>query len=527
MLFSAIFTVILVSGYLLMTYESLDAKPLGVGPLLMYLCGAVVIWAILLLGLTAFKQSQSRKREIPKAALLGNISDKKLWLLTSLAIFICYLPVIALSLSVLTPDSWSSIAQTTGEVPLSNAHPIIFTGFVSIFIHIGQLFGSVELGAILFSLVQSIILAMIFAQIIVWMRKEKMGRGFIIATFLFYAILPINAIAGTIMWKDILFAGFGLIFLLLLRQLYIEKDAFFTKKRIAYFILFAFLFCAWRNNGIYAYAASSILVIAFSQKTFFKIRYLLLMFSPILLFIVYSALSSLISQPTSQAEALSVPLQQIARTVKYAGNTLSADDKAAIGEILPYDKLSGEYNPNLSDPVKSSFNTTVFNQNKSRYIKLWIKLLVEHKKTFVAAFLYNTYGYVYPLSSSSTTTDITMNNASHFNAPKGYSDIAYSDGGKQALGKYRDLLMSVLPLLRNIGFYTCIILLGVYIAIIRRRRELTGVFIVLACLFLTTILGPVNGEFRYLYLFVIAAPFVIGSAYYCHNLERKKKTHAE
>ena len=522
MLFSAIFTVILVSGYLLSTYGSLDAAPLGAGSILVYLCGSVVIWAILLFCFAATKQSLLRKYETTRVALLENFSDKKLWLLTSLAIFICYLPIILLSLSVLTPDSWSSIAQSTGGAPLSNAHPIIFTTFVSIFIHIGLLFGSVEVGALLFSLVQSAILAMIFAQIIVWMRKEKISRGVIIATFLFYAILPINAIAGIIMWKDVLFAGFGLLFLMLLRQLYIEKDAFFTKKNVIYFILLAFLFCTWRNNGFYAYLLFLILAIIINRKTFFNKKYLSLLLSPIFMFVGYSVLVTLITSPAPGTVMMTVPLQQIARTVKYHSNSISEEDRHTIGEILSYEQLGKVYNPNLADPVLYTFNEKVFKENEGKYIKLWFKLFMEHKKTYIAASLYNTYGYVYPFSSSSTITDITMDNASHFNALKGYSDIAYSDGGKLAVGKYRDLIMSIVPLFRNIGFYTCIILLGAYIAVIRRRRELTGVFVILSCLFLTTILGPVNGEFRYLYLFVIAAPFVIGAVNSGHNLKRSK-----
>jgi hypothetical protein len=222
---------------------------------------------------------------------------------------------------------------------------------------------------------------------------------------------------------------------------------------------------------------------------------------------------------------LSVPLQQIARTVKYHSNSISEEDRNTINEILSFEQLSKKYNPNLSDPVKSSFNTKVFNEDKEKYIKLWFKLFMEHKKTYSAAFLYNTYGYIYPFRSSYTITDAVIDNASPPNAPKGYSENIYNRGGKLVVVKYRDLITSMAPLLYNIGFYTCIILLGAYVAIIRRRRELTGVFIILLCLFLTTILGPVNGEFRYLYLFVVATPFIIGAVYSDHHLKKSKENH--
>jgi len=523
-LFSTIFTVNLVLGYLLSTYENIDVVPTSKLSILAYFCGSIVIWTAILFGLVAVKRWSLSKHTNTNVTFLKKFSDKRLWLITSVAIFICYLPIILMCFSVLSPDSWNSVGQSTGAVPLNNANPTIFTAFVSIFIHIGLLFGSLEFGTLLFSLAQSAILAMIFAQIIVWMRREKISRGAIIATLLFYAILPINAIAGIIMWKDILFAGFGLLFLLVLRQLYLEKDDFFTNKKIFYFILLAFLFCTWRNNGFYAYLLFLILIIAINLKTFFKPKYLLVLFSPILLFVIYSAaLTLIIPTQASQAEAMiSVPLQQIARTVKYYGNSISKEDRNTINEILPFEQLGDKYNPNLSDPVKGLLNTKVYNENKDKYINLWLKLLMEHKKTYSAAFLYNTYGYVYPFLPSFTTTDVIIDNSKPINALKGYSENIYNRGGKLLVAKYRDLISSVAPLVHNIGLYTSIILLGVYVAIIRRRRELMGVFIILSCLFLTTILGPVNGEFRYLYLFVVAAPFVIGAAFTGPRLNKSK-----
>lgn len=506
-IFSAIFAFILVLGYVLSTNDtSTNAYKIFV-----YLSGALIIWAATLFGMTIIKQKSLHSPKRIQTIFLKHFSDKKLWLLTSLLIFICYLPVILTCFSVLTIDSWSSIGQITGKAPLTSAHPIIFTAFTSIFIHLGLLFGSLELGTVFYSFAQSAILAMIFAYIIVWMRREGIGKNGIIATFLFYAILPINAFAGIVMWKDILFAGFGLLLLVMLRQLYLLKDRFFTPQRVTCFVLLAFLFCTWRNNGFYAYLAFSVIAVTVNCRMFINKKYLSVLLAPILLFAAYSTLSTLVAGPPSSSEAMSVPLQQIARTVKYHSDSISKEDKATIDEILPFEKLSELYNPGLSDPIKSSFNKKTYNENKGKYISLWFKLFREHKKTYVAAFLYNTYGYVYPFKTSPTTTDTLVNNANQLNTPEGYRDNAYQHHGKGAATKYRDLIMGVVPLLHNIGFYTCVILLGVYIAVVKKKRELIGVFILLLCLFFTTILGPVNGEFRYLYLFVIAMPFITAS----------------
>lgn len=511
-LFSFGISAILTLGFILITHNDIDTVHIN-GLFVAYFFAGITLWIISLYCLTIIKRFSLTKQKESRPIVTSSFSNQKLWIFTSSFIFLCYLPFIIAGLSVLTPDSWNSIEQITGTAELSNAHPIIFTAFAGIFIHLGLLLGSFELGLILFSIAQSAILAMIFAYVIVWMRKKNLSKSLIIGTFFFYALLPINAVAGIIMWKDILFAGFGLVFLIFLYKLMLHGSAFFTKKNILLFLLFAFLFCSWRNNGLYAYILSIGLLYVFDFRAVFKKEYLLLFITPIIMVAIYTFSFSFISKPTSQSEAMSVPLQQIARTVKYHGASLTEEQRSIINEVLPYDELSKNYNPGLSDPIKSTFNNTVFNENKGKYIQLWFNLLGQHTKTYIAAFLYNTYGYTYPFYESPTTTDILPDNASHFNAKDGYSDSAYLRGSKLVADAYRDLIMSIAPLLRNIGFYTITLIIAAYVAIVRKKRELAGVFIVLGCLFITTILGPVNGEFRYLYLFVIATPFVIGAAF--------------
>lgn len=513
--FSFIFAAILVIGHILFTNTDVDVQKISTKIHIGYGISLIVTWGIILFLLTIVKRWIQRKAIVPTSIFLKKFSDKKLWIFTSLAIFICYLPLVLLTYSVLTPDSWNSLAQVTGSIPLSNGNPLIFTAFVSIFIHIGQFFGSLELGTVLFSVAQSTILAIIFARTIVWMRQEKIGKYGIIAAFIFYAILPVNAIAGIIMWKDILFAGFGLLLLITLRKLYIEKNAFFTLKNITYFIILGFLFCTFRNNGLYAYILFFVIVIIINFRSLFMSKkFLLLLLSPIILAVAYLSLITLVSKPTAASFAmLCVPVQQVARTVKYHNGELSTSEKKTINEILPVDKIGELYNPNLSDPVMGTLDANAFNANKVKYLGLWLKLLVEYPKTFISATLYNTYAYVYPYYVSPTPTDTIMDNSIHPNALKNYTDDAYKYGNKQAVGTYEGIISDIAPIIHNIGFYTCVIILGVYVAIARKKRELVGVFILLLCLFISTVLGPVDGEFRYLYLFVVALPFILASLY--------------
>jgi hypothetical protein len=510
-LFSFIFASLLVGGNILLNNATLDIAVLSRKLLFSYALSLTVACFVIFCGLVCLRKILRSHTTKAGKKILPSYSDWDFWLITSGSIFALYIPIIFLCRSVLTPDSWNSLGQIVGDIPLSNTHPVIFTAFVAIFIKAGQLLNSLSIGLFLFSFAQSAILASIFATVITWMRREGVGKAGLVATFIFYAILPINAIAGIIMWKDILFAGFGLLLLIALRKLYVDKDVFFNKRNILIFTCISFFFCIWRSNGLYAYAAFVVITLFMHRKTMLRSKYFILLFSPLIASVIFSSFILLFSQPSSTVVMLSVPLQQIARTVKYHDNTISAVDRGIINEILPTSQLGDKYNPNLSDPVMWAFNKDSFERDRLKYIKIWFRLGVSHKKTYIAAFVYNSYGYMYPYYRSPTTTDLLMDNTIHMNAFKDYSDTAQDNGNKIMLSEYRNLLTSTVPIVNRIGFYTCIIVISGYITIIRRRRELIGVFTVLTCLLATTVLGPVNGEFRYLYLFAIATPFVLSA----------------
>lgn len=522
--FAFMFAVIFMLGYLLTRYEALDIMQFSPYTTLAYFASTAVLTSVIFIVFHFIRSLVVSRKNHRKQILLPSVSDRKLWIWVSVAIFICYIPIIVMGNSVLTYDSWNSVAQATGEISLTNLHPVIFTLFLGLFAQIGVLTGDIDYGLVLFSITQSAILAAAFGWIIIWMRNVGIGVYGLVATFLFYSILPINAIAGIIIWKDILFAVSALIMAIFVRKLYIQKDSFFTRKNVFYFVLFAFLFCMLRHNGFYAYVGFIVLAVALNYRLLLGKKYLLILFVPVAIYTCYTSLVSLaIPSPSASIGTIIVPLQQVARTVKYHSDTISDSDKRIIDEVLPFDSIGNIYNPNILDPVKGKFNDEAYNKNKSRYVELWFRLGIEYPKTYLAAFVYGVYGYMYPYKPSSTVTSITPSNRDQANAPIVYEDDAASSGRKTALGEYRDILLGVAPILQNIGFYFCIVFVALYVAILKRSKELVGVFVLLFCILLTTILGPVNGEFRYLYSFVVSVPFVITAVYISKYRSPKKR----
>ena len=514
-LFSFIMAAIFVSGYLLSTYDTLDIMPTSRRFFVAHAIGFLVIWAVWFFVFLFIKSKSGGTIYANKKPIFSKLSHKKFWLVVFIFLLMFYLPPAIIMVGNLSFDSWNVIAQVNAEIPLSNGHPLIYTALMGFFIKIGQLIGDTNTGILLFSIFQTTLLAAIFATVISWMKRLRVSNTIIIASVLFYAIIPVNTLAGTVLWKDILFSGVGLLLLLFVRLLYVERSSFFTKKNIAFFILLAFLFSTLRHNGFYAYSLAAILMIAVNHHTFFSKKYLVLFATPVILVLIYTNLVSMILPPSStpSGATLIVPMQQLARTAKYHLNDLTPQNKEKLQRIIKINNGEVTYAAGLSDMAGRNFDVAEFNRNKAEYAVLWAKLLILYPKTFLAATAYNTYGYTYPYHNSTTTTDIIWNNCFQENAPKDCQEIAIDNKNKELVGFYRNLINSTMPLQDNIGLYVCTMIVLLYVSIIRRKKELVGVFILLISLFLSIVAGPVNGDFRYLYLFVIAVPFVVASVF--------------
>lgn len=104
--------------------------------------------------------------------------------------FLMYFP------GITTVDSISQIYQALGEHTLTNHHPIAHTFLISLFLAIGNTFGSVTLGIALYSIFQMLFLSGVFSFCIYYMGRRGIHRYFRTAALLFFALFPINGTAA-------------------------------------------------------------------------------------------------------------------------------------------------------------------------------------------------------------------------------------------------------------------------------------------------------------------------------------------
>ena len=135
--------------------------------------------------------------------------NKKRWLIMAGIIFACYLPLfLSFFPGIVSVDSVVQIRQAIGETEQwSNWHPVLHTAFMALPINIGfNMFGDLTAGIAMATLVQMIILSLIFGYVCDWaIRKTgKIWVGY--AFMVFFALCgqclaEIVVIARESSWK--------------------------------------------------------------------------------------------------------------------------------------------------------------------------------------------------------------------------------------------------------------------------------------------------------------------------------------
>lgn len=220
-------------------------------------------------------------------------------------------------------------------------------------------------------------------------------------------------------WKDIIFAIFVLLFNI---SFFRVINVIGNKKILDYFLMVigAIGFCIFRNNGIVAFAGAALVILCLSFKfNYFKKLAIVFLSVVIVSFGLVNVISRVYSvKPTESVELLSIPLQQVSRTV-VDNSKIDDEDLDKINSLIPSDKIKEVYNPHLSDPVKFyiMFNTEdTLDGNIFDYMGIYLKYLFKHPITYLKAWIDQTCGYfnggyeywLYPLSNDTFYNDIQI-----------------------------------------------------------------------------------------------------------------------
>lgn len=411
-------------------------------------------------------------------------------------------------------DAINALDQIVGNIPYKDHQPIIYTVFLGLFWNFGKVvFNNGNIGIALCTIVQMISTALVLSYLIYYMAKKNVPTKYRIITFLFLLINPIIPMYTVRIEKSIYFALLLTLVTIQIIEMITNKDEYF-KKKIHYVTLpiEILIMSLLRNNGIYITILLCIILLILHRKYWKNI--LLLLLTPIIIFYivkgpVWNALNII---PEDAREALSIPVQQFARIIKYEKDSLSDEEYSEIHKYLNMEdeEITEKYVPTLSDNIKANINEEAFENDKIGLIKLYFKLALKYPGQTISAFLINNYGYYAP-NSVMVSGVYMFNEESKIALNTFESEINDLVNEKkwdnkliESLNKHmvnRDIpIISIF--VDKVGLYFWIILFGITYLIYRKNYRLISAYIPLILLWLTTIIGPLV-ELRYVYTFII------------------------
>lgn len=417
-------------------------------------------------------------------------------------------------------------------------HPLAHTLLVGLFMRWGEALGSVNTGIALYTAFQMICLAASFAAGIAWLRAVGAGKVWLVITWVWSCLYPFHLYMSITVTKDVFFTVFFVLQLLCFCQLLrrgVESPG--LGRWDVFYLLATVGMVLFRNNGRYALLpVLFFLAVGCIRRRGNRRLLLRLLAGTVAGFLLGSAGLSLLTRTTNaqqgdKREMLSIPIQQLARTMLYHGGVgVLQEDDATMGEedirlvndfIL--DEAYREYRPDIADPVKRHTYTHVVRYRTGEFLRTYLRLFVRYPGDYInAAFAVN-MGYYYLWDTSHAHI-----NENGVERGLGYIQTRQVEHELQEYGIYRDSRMPGLlglmeryadgnlylrtPVLRVImipGVWLWIWLFAAVCLWIRKKYLLLLPLSFVAGYYLTLVLGP-TVQLRYLYPVIAAAPFVLG-----------------
>ncbi|MDD3214583.1 MAG: DUF6020 family protein [Eubacteriales bacterium] len=441
-----------------------------------------------------------------------------------LALLLCWSPYLLVFYpGTIIWDMGEMLGGLYGLRQLSTWHPVFTTWLFGGCVWLGRQLAGDNLGAFLFTLLQTLALAYALADVLRFLRRLGLGRGWRLAALLFFGLTPIFGSFAQAVGKDTLYAAALLLFAV--RTAEILRFGAPGRGGLIAYAAFALLSCLLRSNGPYVVLIAAVMLVVFGLRG--KARFSVggaLAAALALAFCFNGVLVPALNIQDETASGLySVCFQQSARTLRDHADTVTAEEYAAIDAVLDAEALPALYEANISDPVKYTFRQ--YGQGRpaeaaalAQYRKTWLSMFAEYPITYLEAFVGGNSGYY------AFTPKIDAARTYHYQGGIRFVFETYDLGDDPlylhttqiaALSGARTLLAAysrgwrrvpVLELTLFCPVYTWLLVAAAYSLARRKRwRELLAFLPALLSLGVC-LLSPVNDYFRY-FLPIVAMAF--------------------
>ena len=468
-----------------------------------------------------------------------------IFLISYIPYFLYYYP------GTLQYDAINCLEQISEYTAYNNHHPILFTLFFGELWNFGKnVLGNGNYGLAIYTIIQMIATSLVLSIIIYYMAKKKIPTKWRILAFLLLLLNPLTAMYAVRIEKSMFFSLVMILVVIGIINIMVDKEDFFKKKhKVIMFSILLLLLVLLRNNGIYVIILTLICMLIACKKIRLKILTVFMIPTIIFFIIQVPILSSFNVVKAKTREALSIPMQQFARLIKYENQNLTAEEKSNIHKYLPVEdeKIATEYQSLISDNVKFDFSEEAIKEDKMTLIKTYFKLALKYPGQTISAFLLNTYGYYAPNSYNIWGTPNFKEETANLIKDVGTVELdeslseeirnmpiedKYDIHPKTILNlSYIDrinnhILMKDIPVfsmfITSIGLYFWLLLICITYCIYTKNYKKIIIMLPILFLWLTSVAGPVV-ELRYVYSMLLLMPLYVGMAFITNKEEEKEE----
>lgn len=442
--------------------------------------------------------------------------------LFSAALFaLCWSPyLLAYYPGTVSWDIGEMLAQFFGLREMDTWHPVFLSWVAGGCLRLGRLFQSDNLGMMLFTLLQTAVLAWALGYAVRCIRGMGAGRGVQLIALCFFGLVPIWGSYAQFICKDTLYTAFLLIFTLRTLEA-LRLRGGMGRWAIAGYAVSGLLCCLVRSNGLYVVLPTAVLVVLFAARGRARLRLGAPLMGAALAAVLFSSVlvPALGIRDETASGLYSVCFQQSARALRDHGDMVTEEEYAEIDRVLDAASLPEKYEPSISDPVKYTFK--FYGQGGAaekaainRYMATWRGMFQKYPATYLEAFVAGNSGYYafLPKLEGPSYNNQAGNRFVFETHAQVATNLDVHTRHIPALETARTLLAAFARGVRRIPLlsllYACAaytwLLVGAGISVARQRRFRDLLAFVPALLSLgVCLLSPVNDYFRY-YLPIVA-----------------------
>lgn len=430
--------------------------------------------------------------------------------------------------------------------------PFLFSLIIGSFVKIGGFLGSQNLGLFALVICQSVLMAYVLSLALRKLWRRGLHR-FSIGALICLAILPIIPLHLTSPTNDNIFAALFLWWLIILFEIVQNRGQTpLSKSQFIKLLILSILLPLFKKVGIYIILATFVIMLIPKCYKLIKKQVAIIIGAVIAssLIVSYVICPIMDIAPGGKYEAFGIFFHQTSAIATWYPSGVSAEDKAAINEVLDYECISTTYDRISYDPSKRCYQFDTTNGELVGYLAVWARQGLEHPVDYLRSWWGVLKDYTFATGTNGLLGDYVEEGVGvtpiepSFRAVMAEQDLTsgyVTDVTSQITlstpewaasmhQNFKDALLTIfnktpLKIFFASAVYTTVIPVVCFVIILINKRKWALWLLPILLTMLAVYISPIYCS-RYVLPLIVAEPFLIGVAVLAVK-GRRKTSHKE